>query len=87
MLHTVNNRIVIKPDVCNGKPVIAGTRIAVETVLEFLGAGDSIADVLDEYPSLTEADVLACIKCAKDIMSHHYSVTTTGDANELALAV
>ena len=64
MLRDVNNRIVIKPDVCNGKPVIAGTRIAVETVLEFLGAGDSIADVLDEYPTLTEADALACIRCA-----------------------
>jgi uncharacterized protein (DUF433 family) len=87
MLCAVNNRIVIKPDVCNGKPIIAGTRIAVETVLEFLGAGDSIADVLDEYPSLTEADVLACIQCAKDIMSHHYSVTSTGAADELALAI
>ncbi len=81
ILRTVNNRIVIKP-------VIVGSRIAVETVLEFLGAGDSIADVLEEYPALTEADVLACIQCAKDIMSHHYSVVTTAaGANALALAV
>ena len=83
----MNSRIVIQPDVCNGKPVIAGTRITVETVLEFLGAGDSIADVLAEYPSLTEADVLACIQCARSIMSHHYSVTDAADHKELALAV
>lgn len=83
----MKNRIVIQPDVCNGKPVISGTRITVETVLEFLGAGDSIADVLAEYPSLTEADVLACIQCARSIMSHHYSVTNAAGHKELALAV
>ena len=55
------NRIVIDPDVCNGQPVIKGTRIAARTVLEFLAAGDSVEDVLAEYPSLTREDVLACI--------------------------
>ena len=40
--------IHIHPDVCNGRPVIAGTRIPVQTVMEFLGAGDSIEEVLEE---------------------------------------
>lgn len=57
----MGDRIAINPDVCNGRPVIRGTRITVQTVLEFLGAGDSIEEVLKEYPSLTREDVLACI--------------------------
>mgnify|MGYP002356140464 CR=1 FL=1 len=58
----MNERIVISPDLCNGRPVIRGTRIAVQTVLEFLAAGDSIEDVLQEYPGLTRADVQACFE-------------------------
>ena len=57
----MEERVVINPDVCNGRPVIRGTRITVQTVLEFLGAGDSIEDVLEEYPSLTREDVLGCL--------------------------
>jgi uncharacterized protein (DUF433 family) len=45
-------RITIDPDICNGKPVIRGTRITAQTVLEFLAAGDSVEDVLEEYPAL-----------------------------------
>ena len=45
-------RIDIHPDICNGRPVIAGTRIPVQTIMEFLGADDSIDEVLEAYPSL-----------------------------------
>ena len=55
----MENKISIIPEVCNGRPVITGTRIFVQTVLEFLGAGDSIEDILEEYPSLTKEDVYA----------------------------
>jgi uncharacterized protein (DUF433 family) len=55
-------RIEINPDICNGKPVIKGTRITVQTILEFLGAGDSIEEVLEGYPSLTRDDVLAVLR-------------------------
>ncbi len=58
----MGDRIAINPDVCNGRPVMRGTRITVQTVLEFLGAGDSIEEALKEYPSLTREDVLACIQ-------------------------
>lgn len=54
-------RIEIHPDICNGRPVIRGTRITVQTVLEFLGAGDSIEDILAAYPSLTREDILAAL--------------------------
>jgi uncharacterized protein (DUF433 family) len=60
-------RIIIASDICNGQPVIAGTRITAQTVLEFLAAGDSIEDVLEEYPALDRPmiglkDVLACLR-------------------------
>ncbi|NOT59541.1 MAG: DUF433 domain-containing protein [Acidobacteria bacterium] len=54
------NNIIVDADICNGRPVIKGTRITARTVLEFLAAGDSIEDVLEEYPTLTREDVLAC---------------------------
>jgi len=67
-------RISIEPDVCNGKPVVRGTRITVQTVLEFLAAGDSVEDVLEEYPKLTRADVRACLGYASRLMRNHFSV-------------
>jgi uncharacterized protein (DUF433 family) len=70
-------RISIKPDVCNGRPVIRGTRITVQTVLEFLAAGDSVEDVLEEYPRLTRADVQACLDYASRVMGNHFSVVST----------
>jgi uncharacterized protein (DUF433 family) len=70
----MEERIVISPDVCNGRPVIRGTRITVQTVLEFLGAGDSIEEVLEEYPSLTREDVLACLQYSSRLMGNHFRV-------------
>jgi uncharacterized protein (DUF433 family) len=68
------SRIVIDPDICNGQPVIQGTRITAQTVLEFLSAGDSIEDVLDEYPSLVREDILACLAFSSSLMKHHFSL-------------
>lgn len=70
----MNNRISISPDICNGRPVITGTRIAVQTILEFLGAGDTINDILEEYPSLIIEDVYACIQYASKLMANRYEV-------------
>ena len=55
-------RIIVDPDICNGRPVVKGTRITTHTILEFLAAGDSIEDVLEEYPSLSREDILACLE-------------------------
>lgn len=70
----MSNRITINPDICNGRPIIAGTRISVQTILEFLGSGDSIDDVLEEYPSLTREDIYACISYASKLMANHYEI-------------
>ena len=66
--------IIIDPAICNGRPVVKGTRITVQTVLEFLGAGDDVADVLEEFPSLTREDVLACISYSSRLMGNHFTL-------------
>ena len=70
----MEERIVIDPAICNGRPAVRGTRITVHTVLEFLGAGDSIEDVLDEYPALSREDVLACLRFSSQLMGHQFVV-------------
>jgi uncharacterized protein (DUF433 family) len=57
----VLQRISIDPKVCFGKPCIKGHRIWVSLILDFLASGWTIADILDNYPGLEEADVYACI--------------------------
>jgi len=54
--------------------VVHGTRITVQTILEYLGAGDSIDEVLEEYPSLTRDDVLACIQYSSRLMGNHFTL-------------
>ena len=72
----MSERIVIDPDICNGKPVIRGTRIAVQTILEFLAAGDSAETILSEYPSLAPADVQACLEYASRLMANQFSAAS-----------
>jgi uncharacterized protein (DUF433 family) len=67
----VLDRIEMNPEVCNGRPVVKGTRITVSTVLGFLSAGDSVDDILAGYPSLTRDDVLACLMYASRIAERH----------------
>ncbi len=69
----MSERITINPDVCNGKPVVRGTRITVQSVLEFLAAGDSTEAVLEEYPTLKPEDVQACIDYASRVMGNQFS--------------
>ena len=57
-------RITIDPAICHGKPVIRGLRYPVESMLEYLAAGDSIEDLLTEYPDLEREDLLACLEFA-----------------------
>ena len=69
----ISSGIIISPDICNGKPVIKGTRITVQTILEFLAAGDTVEDVLAEYPRLTRRDIQACLAYASLAMGNHFS--------------
>jgi len=73
-MEYLTERITIDPDLCNGKPTIRGKRITVQTVLEFLGAGDSPDEILHQYPSLEPEDITACIQFAAQLMDRHYTI-------------
>lgn len=65
-------RITIDEKICNGKPIIRGKRITVQTILEFLSAGESRKEILKQYPSLEDADITACLMFAANLMNHNY---------------
>ena len=70
----MNSSFVVDPDICNGKPVVAGTRITVQTILGFLAAGDSVDSLLKAYPSLSRKDIVAVFDYASKIAGHHFLV-------------
>ncbi len=57
-------RIESNPAVMMGKPVVAGTRITVESILERLGHGESIENILEAHPHLKRGDILAALEFA-----------------------
>ena len=62
-------RIVIDPEIMVGKPVIKGTRITVEYILNILSHGQTIEEILEEYDGLTKNDILACILYASCMLN------------------
>jgi len=60
----LSERIVFDPAVCHGKPVVRGTRVLVANVVGSVAAGEAVPEILQDYPSLTEADVQACLEFA-----------------------
>ena len=66
---TEHPRISLQPDVLAGKPVVRGTRLSVEFVIGLLAAGWNEVDILTNYPSLTDDDVIACLAYARDMLS------------------
>lgn len=63
----MENRITVDPKVCHGQACIKGTRIPVHQILRMLANGDTIEVLLQEYPSVTLADVLACFDYAASL--------------------
>ena len=61
-----NDRITIDVKVLAGKPVIRGTRISVQQILDMLGSGAAAEDLLRDFPHLKQEDILACIQYAAD---------------------
>jgi uncharacterized protein (DUF433 family) len=61
------DRIVVDPEILVGKPIIKGTRISVELLLDRVAEGWSIDDILRSYPHLTRDDVLAALSFAAEL--------------------
>ena len=66
------DRIERKPGVLTGKPVIKDTRISVELVLERLGYGMTIDEVIDGYPGMCRDDILACLLFASELVHEEH---------------
>jgi uncharacterized protein (DUF433 family) len=65
---TWKDRIILDPAILVGKPVVKGTRLAVEFIIELLAQGWTEADVLKNYPGLTHEDVQACLAYASEVL-------------------
>ena len=61
---TFQDRIIRDPAICDGQPVIRGTRVLVRTVLGYLAQGEPTATILADFPSLTEDDVRVVVDFA-----------------------
>lgn len=68
--YQLAERIVVSRDILHGKPRIAGTRIPVSQILDMLGAGKSVTDIIsdDYYPDLSAEDVMACLRYASTVI-------------------
>lgn len=63
-MSSLLSRITIDPEICHGKPVIRRLRYPVESMLEYLAAGDAFDDLVAEFPDLEPEDLQACIEFA-----------------------
>lgn len=72
MTINIMNRITIDEKVLNGKPAIRGKRISVQTILDFLSAGENVEEILKQYPSLEKEDISACLNFASKLMDKNY---------------
>jgi uncharacterized protein (DUF433 family) len=64
----LTDRIVVDSKILTGKPVVRGTRISVELVVELLAAGWSHAQILASYPHLTEENIRSCLAYASELL-------------------
>jgi uncharacterized protein (DUF433 family) len=64
----LRERIIVDPKILTGKPVVRGTRISVELVVDLLAAGWSHDQILTSYPHLSEEDIRACLSYASELL-------------------
>jgi uncharacterized protein (DUF433 family) len=75
-MEHITDRITIDAAVCNGKPTIRGKRITVQTILEFLGSGETVEEILHQYPSLEREDINAALRFASELMNRNFVLKT-----------
>lgn len=70
-------KIVRNPKILAGKPIIAGTRIPVSLILNLLAHGQTIKEIVDDYPDLAEADIKAVVEYAQKAVEKVYPSVTS----------
>ncbi|MFN8592520.1 MAG: DUF433 domain-containing protein [Thermomicrobiales bacterium] len=73
-LPATEERIIQDPGILVGKPVVRGTRISVEIVLDHLAGNLDLDDLFAAYPRLTVDDVKAVLAYARDVVDSHYRI-------------
>jgi uncharacterized protein (DUF433 family) len=69
-MENLISRITINPDVCHGKPTVRNMRWSVEVILDMLGSGMEITEILEDHPALEKEDILASLYYAKTLNKH-----------------
>jgi uncharacterized protein (DUF433 family) len=80
-----HERITCTPGVVGGKPVITGTRIPVDMILERLMYDLDVQSIFEDYPQLSEDDIRACVTYAKELLDEELFVPTPHQEKPLAL--
>ncbi len=84
----MNKLITQDPDILGGKPIIKGTRMSVESILELLASGMKIDEILKDYPILRKEHILAAIEYASRLVgktkSYIFDVAKTANSHTVA---
>ena len=72
-------QISLNPEVLCGKPVVKGTRISVELILDLIGSGWTENEIIEEYPRITSEDIRACVQYAKRLVASERVYAEPGD--------
>ena len=68
MENRLLKRIIVDPRIMVGKPVIRGTRIPVDTIIHRIAHGETIEDLLEDYPRITRLDIKAALEYAESLV-------------------
>ncbi len=81
----MKNLITQNPKILGGKPIIAGTRMSVEVILEFLAGGMEIKEMLKQYPFLAKEQIQAAIQYAAEQVGSKKSIIKASDKAQAVL--
>ncbi len=70
MAEPASSRITIDPEVCGGRPIVAGTRMRVADILGMLAGGTSESEILADFPYIAGEDIRACLAYAAEAVDH-----------------
>ncbi len=72
------DRIAIDPSICHGQACVRGTRIPVHQIVRMLANGDTVQELLREYPSLSREDIMACLDYAAELAEEQVTPILAG---------
>ena len=73
-MEYISERITIDERICNGKPTIRGSRITVQSILDFLSSGNTSEEILKQFPKLEAEDIKESLRFAAKLMGRNYSI-------------